>query len=156
VSPGLRDRSTPSSQHHWLTMTDEKDPTDIDATSDATAPATKESFRRWCNLNSFAAKLSAEGYRPWLSLPIWQLRIALEEQSINWTADPCQLWVATKWLIRCSDVLYQEMISQETIDEETARALRPGELCPADVRPLSLARWTFGSQSWRRRAKGTE
>jgi len=35
------------------------------------------------------------------------------------------------------------MTSQETVDKDAARVLRPGELCPADVKPLSLARWMF-------------
>jgi hypothetical protein len=35
------------------------------------------------------------------------------------------------------------MTSQETIDADTARALRRVELCPAGVDFLSLARWMF-------------
>lgn len=74
-----------------------------------------------------------------MMLPIWQLRTALEEPSTS----SCQLWVTTEWLIHCSDILYQEMTSNDMIDEATAKALQPGGLCPGDYKPLSLERWRF-------------
>nr|OQO31043.1 hypothetical protein B0A51_03750 [Rachicladosporium sp. CCFEE 5018] len=118
------------------------DPTFLAKDTTAADGPSFTAFRHWENLNSFAAKLSEQGFRPWTALPIWQLRTALEEPPEGRLVMQCRLWVAAEWLSRCAEFLYQASRSTEAVDEATAQVLRPGSLCP-DVEPLSLRRWEF-------------
>nr|OQO24585.1 hypothetical protein B0A51_09742 [Rachicladosporium sp. CCFEE 5018] len=118
------------------------DPTFIAKDTTAADGSTFTAFRHWENLNSFAAKLSERGFRPWTALPIWQLRTALEEPPEGRLVMQCRLWVVAEWLTRCADLLYQNLVSPEPFDEATAQALRPGTICP-DVEALGLRRWEF-------------
>ncbi|KAK6400456.1 hypothetical protein LTR95_019302 [Oleoguttula sp. CCFEE 5521] len=118
------------------------DPTFIAKDTTAATGPTWTAFRQWENLNSFTAKLSEQCFRPWMNLPIWQLRTALEEPPEGRLVMQCRLWVAADWLTRCADLLHQASRSADPVDENTAQALRPGSLCP-DIEPLSLRRWEF-------------
>lgn len=51
----------------------------------------EEEFSMWKNFNSFVARLTDTGFAPWLNLPIWQLRIALEEPVVARPATECRL-----------------------------------------------------------------
>lgn len=106
----------------------------------------EEEFSKWKNFNSFVARLTDTGFAPWLNLPIWQLRIALEEPVVARPAMECRLWVASEWILHCAGPIYKDMKSTEELDESTARALETGSLSE-DVRPLSLERWAF----WKKR-----
>ncbi|OQO12706.1 hypothetical protein B0A48_02169 [Cryoendolithus antarcticus] len=126
-----------------MAMTEQwNDPTFISKDTTAADGPTFTAFRHWENLNSFTAKLSEQGFRPWKVLPIWQLRTALEEPLEGRLVMHCRLWVAAEWLTRCADLLYRESRSTDALDEATAQALRPGTLY-VDIQPLSLRRWEF-------------
>ncbi|KAH6876350.1 hypothetical protein B0T10DRAFT_497880 [Thelonectria olida] len=111
------------------------DPTEFEENS------SQEDFK-WRNLNSFIARLTAATFSPWLNLPIWQLRSALEEEPKKGTAMDCRLWVASEWILQCGELVYDEITSNRELDEWSARALGGGPLYESQV-PLSLARWQF-------------
>ncbi|CAJ2507303.1 Uu.00g084890.m01.CDS01 [Anthostomella pinea] len=106
----------------------------------------EEEFAKWKNLNSFIARLTYTGFAPWLNLPIWQLREALEEPPVKSAAMNCRLWVASEWILHCADVIYEDMKTGSQLGESTARSLRTGSLCDGET-PLSLKRWAF----WKKR-----
>jgi hypothetical protein len=58
----------------------------------------------------------------------------------------CRLWVASEWIIRCADILFEHMTSKEELDEGSARAIMLGPLCE-NVKPLSVERWEY----WKKR-----
>ncbi|KAH8597775.1 hypothetical protein B0O99DRAFT_684487 [Bisporella sp. PMI_857] len=97
------------------------------------------------NLNSFIARLTSTGFAPWLNLPIWELREALEEPPEKGPAMACRVWVATEWIIHCADRIFMMMNSKEELDEFSLRSFRLGSLC--DEKPvLSVERWEFGKK----------
>ena len=99
-------------------------------------------FFKWKSLNSFVARLTRTGFAPWINFPIWQLRTALEEPPTEGPAMECKVWVATEWLIQCADLIFEDMNSEEELDESTARSLGTGSLWP-DKPPRSRERWQF-------------
>ncbi|RDL35973.1 uncharacterized protein BP5553_06585 [Venustampulla echinocandica] len=111
-----------------------------------TGEGLSEEFAKWKNLNSFVARLTSTGFAPWLHLPIWQLRTALEEPPVEGSAMECRLWVASEWIIYCADPIFKYMTPNEELDEGTARALRTGTLCDGKS-PLGVERWGF----WKKR-----
>ena len=60
----------------------------------------------------------------------------------------CQIWVATEWIIRCADAIFEDISSGEELKEGTARFLRTGPLYE-DFSPLSVERWGF----WKERLR---
>ncbi|KAL8904591.1 MAG: hypothetical protein Q9171_006996 [Xanthocarpia ochracea] len=105
-----------------------------------------EEFAKWKNLNSFIARLTSTGFAPWLNLPIWQLRMALEESAVKGPAMECRVWVASEWIIQCAYPIFEDLNSKEELDESTARSLRTGPLCD-NIPPMSLERWEY----WKKR-----
>lgn len=101
------------------------------------------------NVNAFIARLTRPDFARWLTLPIWQLRAALEGPPVTGPAMECRLWVASEWITQCADVLFQDMTSGEELDEGAARFLRAGPLCE-DAAPPSAERWRF----WKKRFEG--
>jgi hypothetical protein len=99
----------------------------------------------WKNLNSFVARITAADFAPWMTFPIWQLRIALEDTPVEGPAMDCRIWVASEWMIRCAEVILEDMSSGEQLDENSRRSLRTGPLCSCEV--LTVARFDF----WRQR-----
>ena len=94
----------------------------------------------WKSLNFFIARITTPDFAPWLNLPIWQLRIALEEPPVQSAAMDCRLWVASEWIVQCADLVFQDLNSKEEVNEDTAHSLRMGSLCPG-IPPLSVKRW---------------
>ncbi|CAG8959853.1 hypothetical protein HYFRA_00013125 [Hymenoscyphus fraxineus] len=117
----------------WVDPTDDEGELDPDA------------VLKWENMNSFAARLMGTECVRWLPFPVWQVRLALECPEAEGMKLECRLWVATEWLFHCGDQIFQEMSSTEPVDENTARALKPGPLCLVSS-PLSLERWEFWTQ----------
>ncbi len=105
-----------------------------------------EDFAKWKSLNSFIARLTSAGFAPWLNLPIWQLRMALEESPVKGPAMECRLWVASEWIIHCANPIFEDLNSKEELDESTARSLRTGPLCD-NIAPMSIERWEY----WKKR-----
>lgn len=105
-----------------------------------------EEFAKWKNLNAFVARLTSTDFAPWLTLPIWQLRMALEESPVKGSAMECRVWVASEWILRCANLIFHDLNSKEELDESTARSLRTGPLCDGKP-PLSVERWKF----WKKR-----
>ncbi|KAI1079784.1 hypothetical protein F5B20DRAFT_542408 [Whalleya microplaca] len=105
-----------------------------------------QDFAKWKNLNSFVARLTSTDFAPWMNLPIWQLRTALEEPPERGSTMECRVWAASEWLIQCANVILDEMDSKEELDESTARAIKTGPLFDGNP-PLSVERWEF----WRKR-----
>ncbi|KAI0100921.1 hypothetical protein GGR51DRAFT_563801 [Nemania sp. FL0031] len=103
---------------------------------------TEDEFARWQNLNSFVARLTSSSSTPGPSLPIWQLREALEEPPTKGLAQECRLWVACEWIIRCSGIIYRHM----NLRRRDKRALGTGSLCRG-VRHFRIDRWNF----WKKR-----
>lgn len=105
-----------------------------------------DNLARWQNLNSFVARLTSDDFGPWLSLPIWSLRDALEEPPVEGSQMECRLWVACEWVLRCAQLIYTDMHEKDAPREELARVLRGGTLW--DGGPArSRERWLF----WKRR-----
>lgn len=105
-----------------------------------------EEMVQWKNLNSFVARLTSGDFEFGITLPVWQLRFALEEPAVKGPAMECRLWVATGWISRCAGILYGFMTSGTELDDDTARAFRTHELCE-DIAPWGLGRWEF----WKKR-----
>ncbi|KAI0378644.1 hypothetical protein F5Y04DRAFT_142704 [Hypomontagnella monticulosa] len=124
------------------------DPTDVNPAlwTGETDKELLEEFFKWKNLNSFVARVTSTGFAPWLNLPIWQLRVALEEPPLKGPLLECQLWVASEWIIYCADLIFEDVNSKEELNEAMARVLRRGSLC-ADKPPLGIERWEF----WKKR-----
>ncbi|KAL2755758.1 hypothetical protein ACRALDRAFT_1076755 [Sodiomyces alcalophilus JCM 7366] len=107
-----------------------------------------EKCRQWKNLNSFVARLTRLGFRPWLNFPIWELREVLEEPP--WAQEPSEkalemdsrLCAASEWMIQCADIVFEWMAEAGELDEDDARALQTGSLCK-DIAPMSVERWEF-------------
>lgn len=61
----------------------------------------------------------------------------------------CRVWVATQWLINCSDTLEKEMKSpNEDLTERQAINRGTGKLCvDSNIMPRSVQRWEF----WKKR-----
>ncbi|KAK0645294.1 hypothetical protein DIS24_g8068 [Lasiodiplodia hormozganensis] len=118
----------------------------IDPTDSGEDPS--DNFAKWVNLNSFIAGLTRKGFAPWLNLPIWQLRAALEEPIVKGPAMECRLQVASEWLLHCAGPIFKDMKldEDEEVDESLARALRTGPLCEGKA-PQSVERWNF----WKKR-----
>lgn len=106
----------------------------------------KKELSKWKNLNSFAVQVTSTDFAPWLTLPIWQLRAALEEPTVKGSVMDCRLWVATEWIVIRTGIIYEKMNSKEELDESTARELRGGSLYE-DIPPLSIERWEL----WKKR-----
>lgn len=107
----------------------------------------EDELTEWKNWNSFVARLTSPTFSPWLNLPIWQFRDALENETVRGPAMECQLWVATEWITQCAGVIFEFVSEVRELDERTARAYRTDPLCEEGVGPLSVERWAF----WRRR-----
>ncbi|KAH6678206.1 hypothetical protein B0J14DRAFT_635359 [Halenospora varia] len=91
-----------------------------------TSEELSKEFIKWKNLNSFVARFTSTGFAPWVNLPIWQLRMALEEPPVKGSAMEC--WISH--------------LQGYELDESTVRSLRTGPLCD-DKPPLSVERWEF-------------
>lgn len=118
-----------------------------------------EDFKKWENLNSFMAGLTSKTFAPWLNLPIWQLRSALEETPKKQKSlMACRLWVATEWILQCADVIFLEISEKKELDKSAARALATGSLCDNDnlPPPLSVERWNFWKQRFSEIAANAE
>ncbi|KAI1213843.1 uncharacterized protein F4807DRAFT_409338 [Annulohypoxylon truncatum] len=102
-----------------------------------------EDFVRWKNQNSFAARLTGPSFAPWLTLPIWQLREALETPPAKGARQECRVWVACEWILRCAEIIFEDMNS----DEEPNNAFQTGSLCGEDIPQFSIKRWEF----WKKR-----
>ncbi|KAI5458918.1 hypothetical protein BGZ63DRAFT_455783 [Mariannaea sp. PMI_226] len=99
---------------------------------------------KWRNFNSFLARFSSPEFAPWLSFSIWQLQEALEEPPAEeQSLTDCRVWVASEWIIRCTNLLHEVMHDKREID---LAAKKPGTLCN-DVPPQSIERWEF----WKKR-----
>ena len=105
-----------------------------------------QDLSQWKNFNSFIARLTSTGFAPWMNLPIWQLREALEEPPDAGPAMSCRMWVASEWIIHCASPIFQYLDSKEKLSEGSARAIRTGSLY-SDKPPLSVERWNF----WKKR-----
>lgn len=101
---------------------------------------------QWKNLNSFVARLTSAEYSPWLNLPIWQLRTALENEPQTGANMDCRLWVASEWILQSGELLFEEMSSNRDLDQQSARAIETGPTFESKP-PLSVERWQF----WRDR-----
>lgn len=103
-----------------------------------------DKFVKWVNLNSFIAGLTSKGFAPWLNLPIWQLRAALEEPTVKGPAMECRLQVASEWILHCASPILQDMKLKEdkAANKNLARALCTGRLCEGKE-PQSVERWNF-------------
>lgn len=112
------------------------DPTDLEAW-------TPEDVSSWKNINIFTAKLTSPDFAPWLTFPIWQLRSALEEPLEPGPILDSRLWVATEWILRSGQVVFEDMTSQDPLGEDTARALATGPLVEPGVSPRSSQRLSF-------------
>ncbi len=108
-----------------------------------------DDFARRMSLNSFVAQLTSDDFAPWLSLPIWQLRDALEEPPVEGPEMECRLWVACEWVLRCAGLIYADMDEKEPLSEDLARALQGGTLWK-DKPARSRERWLF----WKKRLAG--
>ncbi|KAL8912921.1 MAG: hypothetical protein Q9172_007401 [Xanthocarpia lactea] len=117
-----------------------------DANPTYTGEQLSEDFAKWKSLNTFIARLTSTGFAPWLNLPIWQLKMALEESPVKGPAMECRLWVASEWIIQCAHPIFEDLNSKEELDESTARSLRTGPLCD-NIPPMSLERWEY----WKKR-----
>ncbi|KAI3327721.1 hypothetical protein HD806DRAFT_332679 [Xylariaceae sp. AK1471] len=100
-------------------------------------------FARWKNQNSFAARLTSPSFFPWLVLPIWQLRTALEEPPARGSVQECRVWVACEWILHCAETIYQNMNSGHGPDT----AFSTGSLCGDDIPHFGIGRWNF----WKKR-----
>lgn len=100
-----------------------------------------DKFAKWVNLNSFIAGLTSKGFAPWLNLPIWQLRAALEEPTVKGPAMECRLQVASEWILHCASPILKDMKPKEdeAANKNLARALRTGPLCEGKA-PQSVER----------------
>ena len=58
----------------------------------------------------------------------------------------CRLWVASEWIIHCARLIFQDLASEEELDEHAARSLRTGSLCD-QIPPMSVERWDY----WKKR-----
>lgn len=101
---------------------------------------------RWKNFHSFAARLESSNPNPPLDFPIWMLRASLESPLMKGEVDASEVWVASEWVIRCGDLLFQMMTSNKALDPRDARAVKTGSLY-IDKPPLSIGRWEF----WKKR-----
>lgn len=108
---------------------------------------TEENLTKWKNLNSFAARLTSQEFAPWFSFRISAMRTAFESEAATGDIMNCRLWVASEWLLRCGDIIFEDMCSQETHKESFGVPSGPGSLCPSDIPALSLKRWEF----WKKR-----
>lgn len=97
-------------------------------------------FDKWKNQNSFAARLTSMEFSPWMNFPIWQLREALEESTLEGPPQETRIWVACEWLIRCADIIHKYLIEQE---EPEDASLATGELCDSSIPQLGPKRWEF-------------
>ncbi|KAI1085365.1 hypothetical protein F5B20DRAFT_518050 [Whalleya microplaca] len=100
-------------------------------------------FARWRNQNSFAARLTTPSFAPWLTLPLWQLRKALEEPPTKGPVQECRVWVACEWIIRCAEIILDGM----DFEHPPSTALQTGSLCGDDIPQLGVERWEF----WKKR-----
>jgi hypothetical protein len=124
----------------YLADNDGLDPTELDVFEN-------KDIIKWKNLNSFVARITNNDFAPWLTFPIWELRSALECPIDKRTSvKSCRIWVATEWILRCGDIIYDDMSSQEQLDEDTSVVIAPGFLCEC-MSPRSIQRWEF----WRKR-----
>lgn len=60
----------------------------------------------------------------------------------------CRVWVATEWILNCSDTLKKEMKSpNEELTEDEAGIRGTGKFCDDTITPRSWQRWEF----WKKR-----
>lgn len=105
-----------------------------------------DEYFRWKNYNSFIARITRNDFDFWLALPIWQLRETLEEPPVKGSEMRCRIWVASEWIIHCTDHIFNFVNTKEEIDESTARAYQGGSLYDGKP-PLRVERWEF----WKKR-----
>lgn len=81
-------------------------------------------------------------------LPIWEIRSALEEPTAKGPLMDCRVWVATEWILNCSDLLEKEMkASNEELTKDEAGIRGTGKLCDDSITSRSWQRWEF----WKKR-----
>ena len=87
---------------------------------------------------------------PWIVLPYWEIRTALETPlPQDPAAFECGLWVATEWLMRCGQLLRRDLGSAGALSDGEEASIAPGPLCEG-ISPQGLERWDF----WRSRLAG--
>ena len=108
---------------------------------------TPEDLDAWKRFNSFASHLLINNVMPWIVLPYWEIRTALETPlPQDLAAVECGLWVATEWLTRCGQLLRRDLGSAKALSEREEASIAPGPLCEG-ISPQGLERWEF----WRSR-----
>lgn len=104
---------------------------------------TPEDLDAWKRFNSFASHLLSDNVMPWIVLPYWEIRTALETPlPQDPAAFECGLWVATEWLMRCGQLLRRDLGSAEALSEREEASIAPGPLCEG-ISPQGLERWEF-------------
>ncbi|XDG07215.1 hypothetical protein ABKA04_006830 [Annulohypoxylon sp. FPYF3050] len=112
-------------------------------TQEESVTITEAEMNKWKNQNSFAARLTRPDWAPWLNLPIWQLRSALEEPPLKGPVQECRVWIATEWLIRCTE----KLLEYQGSGQGPLNVLKTGSLCSEDIPQLGTSRWEF----WKKR-----
>ena len=109
----------------------------------------------WKNLNSFMSLLISRGLVQQIHLPIWEIRSAIEEPAAKGPLMDCRVWVATEWILNCSDALIKEMKSpNEDLSTDEAGIRGTGKLCDRSVAARSLQRLEFLEETPRRNCQG--
>ncbi|KAI2468631.1 hypothetical protein F4781DRAFT_397313 [Annulohypoxylon bovei var. microspora] len=113
----------------------------IDPISSTTGQPNQRSITEWQNLNSFLARLTSKDFCPWLQLPIWELRNALECPPSKGDVMECRLWIASEWILLCGNVLLHNLTGEYATGSFDV-SLMTGPLCN-NVRSLGRERWEF-------------
>lgn len=103
----------------------------------------------WKNVTAFISQLVNSGYTKLIYLAIWEIYDALESPPTEVKAlMDCRVWTVTEWILRCSQLLMNEMKPPEGQIEESKNASEaPGPLFGKDLPSQSVQRWDF----WKRR-----
>ncbi|KAI1116736.1 hypothetical protein F5Y14DRAFT_406422 [Nemania sp. NC0429] len=96
------------------------------------------------NFISFVARLTTSSFAPWLNLPLYDIRDALEEPLREGPRGELLVWVACEWLERCTQVIFEHWTRSDIKPEIS---LRTGSLCGDDIPQVGVARWEF----WKKR-----
>ncbi|KAI0154521.1 hypothetical protein GGR57DRAFT_465953 [Xylariaceae sp. FL1272] len=93
------------------------------------------------NLNFFVARLYATNVERYSHFPIIRLRDALERRGGQ--PQPYLVWVASEWLIRCAEHIYEAMTNTENIAQKTGLSLGEDIADRQDITPIGVGRWKF-------------
>ncbi|KAK1251939.1 hypothetical protein MKX07_007418 [Trichoderma sp. CBMAI-0711] len=111
------------------------------------SPEDAAKIAQWLSLNSFAARLLGASAQAWTNFALWELRDGLEEPLPNDHARDTRLLTASEWIIHAGRVLYDEVRNNNQLNDQEARALRPGSLLEGCSSGFNQQRWTF----WKKR-----